>query len=81
MKEIMTPELIIELVGLGGTVVVVGLFLWYLRDRNGKQDAAMKGVADTLKEINQSQERHTRVLMRVANKSGLKDDADELMKD
>ena len=76
----MELELIGRIIDLGGTVAVVGIFIWYLYNRNGKQERAMDKVADHLDTIGKNQARHTKVLIRVANNHGLKDDADDLMK-
>lgn len=67
------------LVQLGGTVVTVAIFIWYLRDKNGKQERAMDRITASLDNINTSQQTHTRVLMRVAKNHGLDEDADSLM--
>ena len=75
----MDSELLKQMVDLGGTVAVVGMFIWYLMHRNGKHDAAMKENTNTLKALNTSQEVHTRVLINVARKHGLDGDADDLM--
>lgn len=64
---------------LGGTVFTVCVFVWYLYQKNGKSERAMKSVTDSLERIHQSQEQHTRVLMRVAEQHGNHRDADELM--
>ena len=75
----MELETLKALAQLGGTVVVVALFIWYLRDRNGKQERALGEVTGALGELHKSQEIHTRVLMRVAKNHGHHDDADDLM--
>lgn len=71
---------LLELAQLGGTVATVGMFLWYLMQRNAKQERAMKDVTDRLEKVHQAQETHTRVLMKVADEHGLDGDADNLMK-
>ena len=58
---------------LGGTVAVVFAFLWYLRDRNGKLEKA-------LTKLSESQDRNTKVLIKVAIKHKLIKDVDELIK-
>jgi CHASE3 domain sensor protein len=64
---------------LGGTVFVVCVFVGYLVHKNGKSEKAMQRVADSLKTVNDAQEVHTRVLMRIAQQHGLSGDADDLM--
>lgn len=56
-----------------------GAFLVYLYIRNGKHDTAMNKIADTLKEVNESQERNTKVLIKVAIKHKFFDEADDLI--
>ena len=58
---------------LGGTVAVVFAFLWYLRDRNGKLEKA-------LTKLSESQDRNTKVLIKVSIKHKLIKDVDELIK-
>lgn len=64
---------------LGGTVFTTALFIWYLRDKNGKSERAMKGVTDNLANIASHQETHTRVLMVITRQHGLNDESEELM--
>lgn len=64
---------------LGGVVVVVGMFLWYLIQRNGKSERALKEVTDSLTNVQKAQETHTKVLMRVAQNHNLPSEADDLM--
>lgn len=64
----MEPEMIKNFVDLG----VTGAFLIYLWNRNGKQEKAMGKVADGLN-------RNTRVLIKVAQKHKLLDEADQLI--
>jgi hypothetical protein len=70
---------IVELAQLGGTVFTTALFIWYLRDKNGKSERAMKGVTDNLEKMATHQETHTRVLMRITQQHGLNDESNELM--
>ena len=63
----------------GGTVFIVVAFIWYLRDRNGKQERAMGKVSDALDRVAQGQEKNTKVLIKVAMKHKLLDEADELI--
>lgn len=65
---------------LGGTVVTTGMFLWYLMHRNGKAERAMGKLFNGLEKLNESQERHTRVLINVAKSHKLSGDADDLMR-
>ena len=67
-----------KLAELGGTVGTVALFIWYLYQRNGKQEKAMQRVAESLDKLHRSQEVHTRVLIRVARNHGNNGDADDL---
>lgn len=63
-----------QILDLGGTVAVVGGFLWYLRDKNGKTEKIQQQMLEAI-------ERNTKVLIKVATKHGYMDDADELMSD
>lgn len=64
----MEPEFFKSAMDLG----VTGIFLMYLYYRNGKQERAMTKVADGLN-------RNTKVLIKVAQKHKLLDDADDLI--
>lgn len=64
---------------LGGTVMTVALFIWYLINRNSKQERAMKGVTDALDNLHTAQETHTKVLMKVAGTHGLEEQVDKLI--
>ena len=75
----METELIKSVVDLGGTVTVVGAFLWYLRDRNGRQEKAMHEVAVAQNKTTDVLDRNTRVLIKVAQKHNLLNDVDELI--
>ena len=77
----MDAELASRIIELGGTVVVVFGFLWYLRYRNNKQEKAMGRVVDALDTLHSSQERHTKILMRVADNHGMKSEVDDLIRD
>lgn len=76
MEALLTPDIF----QLGGQVVTTGMFLWYLMHRNGKAERAMGGIYRGLEKLNESQERHTRVLISVSKAHGLEGDADELMR-
>lgn len=76
----MEAPFIENIVQLGGTVTTTALFIWYLTNKNGKHERALKGVTDTLAAINASQEKHTRVLMNVSRTHGLRGDSEDLMK-
>lgn len=54
------------------TIAVVLIFLWYQRDRNGKHTTQLEKMADNV-------ERNTRVLIKVSQKHGLLDEADDLI--
>ena len=68
----MDTEIIKSLIDLGGTVTVVFAFLWYLRDRNGRQEKA-------LSEISKSLQKNTMILIKVAQKHKLIKEIDELI--
>lgn len=71
----MEESLIKAFLELGTT----GAFLVYLYIRNGKHEKALQGVTDTLNKVNDSQERNTKVLIKVAQKHKLLDEADDLI--
>jgi hypothetical protein len=82
----MEGEFWTKIIELGGTVAVVGMFIWYLTYRNGKGERAMNSLAQTQDKVNESlnklhdsQERHTRVLINVARSHNLEGDANNLM--
>lgn len=58
-----------------------GAFLVYLYIRNGRQEKSMNKVSDALDKINEAQERHTRVLIKVSEKHGMMTDADKLIEE
>jgi len=58
-----------------------GAFLVYLFVRNGKHDKSLSRIADTLDKVNESQERNTKVLLKIAMKHKLFHEADELIND
>lgn len=63
---------ITTLAQLGGTVVTVAMFLWYMQSRNGKQE-------NVLDNIHKAQEQHTRVLLKVAENHGLDREVNKLI--
>lgn len=69
----------VEIAQLGGTVTTTAIFIWYLRDKNGKSERAQKGIVDAMDRVSRHQEVHTRVLMRIAQQHGLNSDSDNLM--
>lgn len=73
-------EILLQAMQLGGTVFVVAIFIYYLIQRNGKTERSFKEVADTLKDVHKSQEQHTRVLIKISEKHGLRDSAEDLIK-
>lgn len=68
----MTAETITALSQLGGTIVTVIIFIWYMKDKNGKTE-------QVLKDIHKAQEKHSKILMHVAKNHGLDSDVDELI--
>lgn len=56
-----------------------GAFLTYLYIRNGKQEKASAKVAEALAKVSDSQDRNTKVLIKVAMKHRLLDEADDLI--
>lgn len=68
-----------KLAEIGPQVAIVAIFIWYIWQRNGKQERAMQRVADSLYNLERSQQVHTRVLINVARKHGNNTDADNLM--
>ena len=61
-----------SIIGLGPTAFVSISFLYYLYLRNGREEKAMA-------KLNESIERNTRVLIKVALKHKLIDEAEELI--
>ncbi len=71
---------------------VTGAFLVYLYIKNGRQEKSNAKVAETIDESNKrwvgvierfsdTQERHTKVLIKVAQKHKLVDEAEDLIKE
>ena len=71
----MEEALIKSFMELGTT----GAFLVYLYIRNGKQEKAMGQISESLEKNNNALDRHTKVLIKVATKHGLLDEADQLI--
>lgn len=68
----MDSETLKSVIDLGGTVAVVGAFLWYLRDRNGRHERAMTKLSDSV-------DKNTKVLIKVAIKHKLIKEVNELI--
>lgn len=68
----MSAETFQQFLDLGGTVAVVVAFIWYMRDRNGKQERAMHRMSEAV-------EKNTKVLIKVAVKHKLIKEVDELI--
>jgi hypothetical protein len=71
----MEPEFYKQFMDLG----VTGAFLVYLYIKNGRAEKVQMKVADALDKVNASQDRNTKVLIKVAQKHKLLDDADGLI--
>lgn len=83
----MDAETLQAIAQLGGTVFVVIAFLWYLTQKNGKQERAHKEFVMSFNEVVKAQRQlsdylntNTKVLMNVAERHGLDGDAKELMR-
>lgn len=70
----MEAEVFKQFIDLG----VTGAFLIYLYIKNGRAEKVQMKVAEALDRVNHSQDRNTKVLIKVATKHKLLDDADEL---
>lgn len=71
----MEPEIFKQFIDLG----VTGAFLIYLYIKNGRAEKVQVKVAEALDRVNASQDRNTKVLIKVAQKHKLLDDADDLI--
>jgi hypothetical protein len=71
----MEPELTKQFMDLG----VTGAFLIYLYIKNGRAEKIQIKLAEALDKVNASQDRNTKVLIKVAQKHKLLDDADDLI--
>lgn len=58
---------------------VTGAFLIYLYIKNGRAEKVQVKVAEALDRVNASQDRNTKVLIKVAQKHKLLDEADDLI--
>lgn len=73
----MEPEIFKQFIDLG----VTGAFLVYLYIKNGRAEKVQMKVAEALDKVHAGQDRNTRVLIKVAQKHKLLDEADELIQD
>lgn len=71
----MQPELFQPFLDLG----VTGAFLFYLYIKNGRAEKVQMKVAEALEKVNAGQDRNTKVLIKVAQKHKLLDEADDLI--
>lgn len=71
----MLDETIKQFIDLG----VTGAFLIYLYVRNGRAEAVLDRINNSMEKNSESIERNTKVLIKVAQKHKLMDEADELM--
>lgn len=67
-------EILATLAKESPTIAVVVIFLWYQRDRNGKHTKQLENMATNI-------QRNTKVLIKVSQKHGLLDDADNLIEE
>lgn len=71
------PDIIKAFTDLG----VTGAFLLYLYIRNGRQEKSIAKVFSVLDKNNNSLDRNTKILIKVAMKHKLLEEADELIKE
>lgn len=64
---------LLEVVELGSVVVIVGFFVWYLREKNGRQERSMDKVTTALEKLHEAQDKSNQALIRLVDNKESKD--------